>query len=496
MIKIKQKTTKKIRKQLELALKLRQAGNLLQAELIYKEILRKQPNNYYIYSSLGFINKEKGQFDEAIIYYQKAIQLNRNLGDAHYNLGVIFQEQKRLDEAINCYQEALQLDPSLFAYLNLGSVFQMQERLDEAINCYQEALQLDPQYFKAYNNLGLAFEEKMLIDESISAFRKALELNMNFPEAHANLAGVLLLKGNYEEGWRELEWRKKLKNYRRRDFHQPFWNGSDISGKTILIYNEAEAKGFGDTIQFIRYIPLIARNGAKVVAECQKELLPLLKDVEGVYEMIMEGDDLPDFDVHCQFLSLPFIFHTTLENIPANIPYIQVSPLLVQNWRDKIQGDRSKFKIGLVWTGDPKHQRFKTRSCPLELFVRLQKNEKIKFYSLQKGTAAHQAKNPPGNMKLTDLTEDICDFSDTAAFIENLDLVISIDSAVAHLAGALGKPVWTLLPFLTPDGRWLLKREDSPWYPTMRLFRQPAPGDWESVISKVRDELMKLSVNY
>jgi Tfp pilus assembly protein PilF len=490
MIKIKQKTTGKTKGKLQSALKYQQAGNLLQAELIYKEILRRQPNNSHVYSNLGFISKEKRQPGEAIIYYRKAIELNPNLSDAHYNLGVIFQEQGKLVEAITCYQQALLLNPTVFAYLNLGSVYQEQEKLDEAVGCYQQAIQLDPEYFKAYNNLGLALREKMLIDQSISSFRKALEMDMDFADAHANMAGALLLKGNYEEGWKEFEWRKKIRTYRPRNFRQPFWDASDISGRTILIYNEAEARGFGDTIQFIRYVPLIARRGAKVIVECQKELVSLLKDVEGVYEMITEGDRLPDFSVHCQFLSLPFIFHTTLENIPAKMPYIQSNPLLVQKWRQKIQRDNAKFKVGLVWAADPKHERFKNRTCPLDMFVSLQKNEKTIFYSLQKGTAGHQAGNAAVNMKLVDLTEDISDFSDTAALIQNLDLIISIDSAVAHLSGALGKPVWTLLPFST-DGRWLLERADSPWYPTMRLFRQPSPGDWDVVISEVSVELDK-----
>jgi hypothetical protein len=280
------------------------------------------------------------------------------------------------------------------------------------------------------------------------------------------MALALLLAGNFRDGWREYEWRwETYLASSKRNFSQPLWDGYDIKGRTILLYDEA---GFGDTIQFIRYAPLVAQYG--------------------IQQIVGRGEELPKFDVHCPLSSLPLIFDTRLESIPTKIPYIYVEPKLIQKWRNKVQHDEFKTKIGLVWAGRS------ISSCSLETFSTIAQIDNITFYSLQKGEAKKQAKNPPKGMSFIDLTEDINDFSDTAALIENLDLIITVDTAVAHLAGALGKSVWTLLPFV-PDWRWMLNRDDSPWYPTMRLFRQPSLGDWESVIDKIKDELLKLLMN-
>jgi hypothetical protein len=294
-----------------------------------------------------------------------------------------------------------------------------------------------------------------------------------------------LLAGNFERGWREYEWRWKLKDHRGHIFSSAAWDGSDVSGRTVLLHAE---QGFGDAIQFIRYAPLVAGRGARVVVQCPEELASLIGRVEGVEKVVADGGQLPDFDLQCPLLSLPRVFGTTLENIPVEIPYCTADALLSRKWKDRLQHEDSRFKIGLVWAGRTKAKRERGRTCSLALFSALAGFDGVIFYSLQKGEGAEQAKNPPENMELIDYTEEIHDFSDTAAFIGNLDLVISIDTAVSHLAGALGKPVWTLLPF-APDWRWMLNRDDSPWYPTMRLFRQPSPGDWEAVIKDIAGEL-------
>lgn len=226
-----------------------------------------------------------------------------------------------------------------------------------------------------------------------------------------------------------------------------------------------------------------------MLVECQKEVVSLVQNVDGVYQTKGYGEYPPEIGKYCPLLNLPLIFDTTLENIPAEVPYIFADPTLVNIWREKTKQFDSLFKVGLVWAGRPEHARDHFRSCSLDMFAPLI-NEKFVFFSLQKGIAAEQVKNLPNGMNLVDFTEDINDFSDTAAFVENLDLVISVDTAIAHLAGAMGKPIWTLIPFL-PDWRWMLNREDTPWYPTMRLFRQQSQGDWESVIKKINDELQK-----
>jgi hypothetical protein len=257
-----------------------------------------------------------------------------------------------------------------------------------------------------------------------------------------------------------------------------------------LIYTE---QGLGDAIQFIRYIPLVVQRGAKLIVECRKELASLFRNVSGVKQVIKAGEQLPAFDVYCPLLSLPLRFNTTLKTIPADIPYIKADAVLFQKWKNRLSDDNPKLKVGLVWAGRPTFKLSHLKECPLRMFSPLAQIKDITFYSLQKGNGSEQAKNPPEGMNLIDYTDEIQDFSDTAALIENLDLVISVDTSVAHLAGAMGKPVWTLLPF-SPDWRWMLKREDSPWYPTMRLFRQPSHGDWKPVIERVKKELA-LAVN-
>lgn len=431
----------------------------------------------------GIALQDEGKHDEAIPCYQKAIELNRGFAPAYYNLGVALQKKGKPDEAFLCYQMAIDFNSAYAeAYYNQGIILKEKGRLDEAATYFEMALQSKPAYAGAYYNLGSIQIAKGKFDEALSLYRKTIELNPDYTEAHWNIALVNLLYGNFSEGWKGYEWRWKLKEIAvEHDFNRPAWDGSDIKGQTILLHAE---QGLGDTIQFIRYAPLVASRGAKVIVECQKELVSLLQNNNNMYQIIGQGSHLPEFDIHCPLLRLPLVFRTTLENIPSSVPYIAVNSVLVQKWRDKLKPDHSKLKIGLAWSGDPGMKDDINRSCSLEVFSPLANVESISFYSLQKGEAAEQAKNPPEGLKITDYTEELKDFSDTAALIENLDLVISVDSAVAHLAGAIGKPVWTLIPFV-PDWRWMLNREDSPWYPTMRLFRQSTRGDWKSVVANI-----------
>jgi tetratricopeptide (TPR) repeat protein len=452
----------------------------------YKSALRIKSYFVDAHINLGNLLQKTGQLDDAIFNYQRAIELNPNHAGVYYNLGIMFQEMDRIDEAISAFQNSIRLNPQYAdAYHDLGYVFHMNRQPNEAVECYHKAIQLDKGMFDAYNNLGRVYQEQGQLDDAITSYRKSLEINPDFAEAHCNLAMALLLTGDFVQGWKEYEWRWKFKDRSRYDFPQQIWDGSDISGKTVFLYAE---QGFGDTIQFIRFAPLVAALGGKVIIECHKELKSLIRHVRGVDTVITREDPLPEFDVHYPLLSLPLIFNTTPESIPANIPYIMTDQKKVQQWKERIQSDNARMKIGLVWSGNPKYKADQFRSISLSSFLQLWEVEGTSFYSLQKGEAASQVKELPQETKLIDYTDEIHDFSDTAALIENLDLVISVDTAVAHLAGALGKSVWTLLPF-SPDWRWMLNREDSPWYPTMRLFRQPSVGDWFSVIERVKDEL-------
>jgi Flp pilus assembly protein TadD len=497
-------------------------GNYDSAIHYLRNALQYDPTNAEAYSNLGFILQGRGRLDEAVQCYQKALQLNPHLPEAHSNLGNIFKAKGQFDDAIRCYRRALQLNPELpdtysnlgialqkagrpdeaityyrkaadlrpqdaTVHYNLGIAFQENGQLDEAITCYQKASQLSPGDAGIYNTLAFALQENRRPYEAIPYYRKALQLDPTYATAHWNLSLALLLTGNFREGWREYEWRWKTPYLASswRNFKEPLWDGSDIKGRTILLHAE---QGFGDTIQFIRYAPLVAERGAKIIFECPGALAALLRDVGGIEQIIIHGDELPAFDVHCPLLSLPLAFDTTLETIPAKAPYLAGDPAGTVKWKSKINHDTSNIKIALVWAGNPGFKQNRYRNCPLENFLSLSKLPGVTLYSLQKGEEAQEAKNPPEGMALVDYTDEIRDFSDTASFVENIDLIISIDTAVAHLAGALGKPVWTLLPF-SPEWRWLLNREDSPWYPTMRLFRQPSPGDWRSVIDRVICEI-------
>jgi tetratricopeptide (TPR) repeat protein len=481
-----------INKAIQSAFEYYQKGNLKEAECLCKKILKKQPDNPDILNMLGALFCRLANYDLAIKYIRKALQFRPDdIALAYCNLGLALIETGHFDESITYCQKAIELRPSFAeAYCNLGYALIKKGHFDESITYCQKAIELRPSFAEAYYNLGCAFEEKGHFDKAITCYQKTIELNPSFAEAHFDISLILLLLGNFKEGWKKYEWRWKRKAYIQycRNFSKPLWNGSEIKGLTILLQCE---QGLGDTVQFFRYAPLIAQKGAKVIVDCQRELVSLLKNTEGEQQVIVQGEELPEFDVYCPLLSLPLIFNTTLETIPAKIPYIIVDSLLAQKWEDKVQYDNSKLKIGLVWAGRPEHKKDLNRSCSLDNFSPLAELGDISCYSLQKGAASEQAKNPPKGMKFIDYTEEIIDFSDTAALMENLDLIVSVDTSVVHLAGALGKPTWTLLPF-APDWRWMLNREDSPWYPTMRLFRQPSFGDWESVIVKVKDELLKL----
>ncbi|MCG2720562.1 MAG: tetratricopeptide repeat-containing glycosyltransferase family protein [Thermodesulfovibrionales bacterium] len=488
----------------------------------YRKALHLDPALVSAYYNMGSVFQEKGRFEEAIIYYRKALQLNPEFGDAWNSMGVILQGQGMLDESIMHYQKALEIDPNFAdAYYNIGKALQQKGCLNEAVVNYQKALQLNPDSAEVHNNIGFCFHEKGQNDEALSHFQKAIDLNPEFAEAYYNLAlnyhdkkmikkaieyyekaieckndfvrahwnmsCALLLSGDFERGWKEYEWRWKLKEHRGYRTTHTRWDGSDIAGQTILLHAE---QGFGDTIQFIRYAPLVAQRGARVIVQCPKELLPLIRKVKGIEQVLSKEGQMPKFDLQCPLLSLPLLFGTTLENIPCEIPYISADLSLFRNWRALLRSDSSMLKVGLVWSGRTKGKREHRRSCPLSFFSAFTQFDNIMFYSLQKGDGSEEAKMPPKGMRLIDCQEDLHDFSDTAALIANLDLIVSVDTAVAHLAGSLGKPVWTMLPFI-PDWRWLLNRDDSPWYPTMRLFRQPSPGDWQSVIGHMEKALIE-----
>jgi len=332
--------------------------------------------------------------------------------------------------------------------------------------------------------IGDALRHEGSNGEAIACYRVALRHDPDCAAAHLALAHSLLLTGNFEQGWEEFEWRWRAGGISPCPFSQPLWDGSPIEGRTILLWAE---QGLGDTIQFIRYAALLERGGARVVVECQPGLAGLLETVPGVEKVVPFRSPLPDFDVQAPLQSLPRILCTRLETIPAQVPYLSADPELVERWGPPIAAFEG-FKVGLTWAGNPSQVNDRARSLTLAQLAPLARIPGVALFGLQLGLQAAELHSPPPGLILTNLVDESSQISDTAAIIMNLDLVISVDTMVAHLAGALGRPAWTLLSF-SPSDRWLLGREDSPWYPTMRLFRQPRPGDWQSVLERVAEAL-------
>jgi hypothetical protein len=355
-------------------------------------------------------------------------------------------------------------------------------------------VRLRPNYPEAHNNLGAALYALGRPAEAEASYHEALRLRANYPEVHNNLAYALLLAGRFEEGWKEYEWRWKAKPLwiGARDFSAPLWRGEAIGDRTILLHSE---QGLGDTLQFCRYAPLVV-CGAGIILEVQAPLVRLLSRLAGVTEIVARGDGLPPFDLHCPLMSLPLAFGTTLETVPAATPYLSADPALAANWQERLVG-LDGLRVGLVWAGR-RWLNFpaaaavdRRRSIALKVLAPLGEVSGVSFVSLQKDGPAAEAADPPHGLMLHDFTAYLHDFEDTAALIANLDLVISVDTSIAHLAGALGKPVWLLNRFDT-CWRWLLNRDDSPWYPTLRQFRQPRAGDWNSAVGAARDALQRL----
>jgi hypothetical protein len=397
----------------------------------------------------------------------------------------------RTEEAIANHRHALELKPDLIdAITALGTALRKNGQLDEAITCFQRALFLKPQNADALTFLGAAMQERGEVTEAVALHRRAIALQPQHHEAHLNLAFLLLSQGNFREGWPEYEWRGRIGNSGKpeRDFACPQWRGEDLEGRRILIHAE---QGLGDAIQFVRYVLWVADRGGKVVLECYGELERLFRGIAGVEELVLTGSPLPHFDLHCPMLSLPLAFGTTLESIPAKTPYLHADAILIEHWAKRISPSDDRLKVGLVWAGRPTHFNNRNRSIPLTLFSRLGGVSGVRYFSLQKAQTSGNQSAAVAGFEMTDWTDELTDFADTAALVANLDLVITVDTAIAHLAGAMGKPAWVLLPH-PADFRWLLERDDSPWYPTLRLFRQTRSRDWEEPLARVVQNLRSL----
>jgi tetratricopeptide (TPR) repeat protein len=481
-----------------LGISLHEIGRHPDAIRHFERALAIAPRNPAARNNLGTALQTLGRHTEAIAQLERAIALKPDYAQAHYNLGNSLYELDRVTESIACNKRAIALKPDYAkAHNNLGDCLCVLGRDKEAIPHFEKAFRLDPTYAHAHYNLGKALQSLNLHRESLARYEQALALDPGLPEAHWNEGLARLVLGDFRAGWKKFEWRW-LTKLRRREFPQPLWLGEEnLAGKTILLHAE---QGFGDTLQFCRYAPLIRERGAEVILEVPPELAQLLRDSlagPGLAVVARGAGDLPPFDVQCPLMSLPLACGTELETIPSRVPYLTADPARCAQWAAWLEDSAPAGpRVGFVWAGnprkhDPHDQRTDAkRSIPLATLGPFFEIGGIAFISLQKGEAAAQLTR--AGLQILDPSTELHSFADTAALVANLDLVVTVDTSVAHLAGGLGKPVWMLLGF---DGgwRWLLDREDSPWYPTMRVFRQPAPHAWQPVIECVTGELSRFA---
>ena len=502
---------------------LREQGELDDAVERLRYALQLRPKYPDALHNLGLALHGQGKLDEAVNHLQQAVRLRPDFPDAHADLGVIFAKQKRWDEALGHFQLLARMRPDRAdGHMHLGAVLRELGRLEESADRLRRAasidpkdanlrsslgltlqqlgqlreaeeqlrlaISLDPQHAGAHNNLGVTLAQQLRFPESITEYTEALRLAPGTAIYHRNRAISRLAQGDFEKGWPEFEHRCQCPGFVERRFPQPRWQGEPLQGKTILLYAE---QGLGDTIQYIRFVAAVKKLGATVIFESPESLARLLSKVAGIDFIALAGERLPRFDVHCPLVSLPGALHITPKTIPAKVPYLFAEPERVESWRAQLSAMR-EFKIGIVWQGNAKQTGDRLRSIPLLHFTSLAGLPGVRLLSLQKEPGAEQLRELAGAVPIIDLAARLDTaggaFLDTAAVMKNLDLVISCDTAIGHLAGGLGVPVWLALS-AAADWRWFTGRDDTPWYPSMRLFRQTRLGHWDDVFDRMADAI-------
>jgi tetratricopeptide (TPR) repeat protein len=473
------------------AVALNNRGNALLALKQYEEALASydralalQPDYADALCNRGAALHELGRYDEALASCEMSIAAEPAAAEAYSNRGNTLKELHRWGDAVASCDQALALQPDFASgHLNRANALRELKRFEEALASYDRAIAQRPDYAEAFANRGVALQDLKRLDEALASFRRAIAIEPDYAEAHYQEAMCRLLIGDFERGWQKHEWRWQSRQLKgsRRQLRQPLWLGTDeIAGKTILLHAE---QGFGDAIQFARYAPLVAARGARVVFEVQKPLRELMQSLPGIAHIVSQGDRLPPFDIHCPLLSLPLATGT----MPSVTPYLRAPADAVAAWNERLVSSR-RPRIGIAWSGSPTHKNDHNRSIALESFLSCLTGVEAAVLSLQPDVRGSDAAVLQERGDIAHFGGALQSFADTAALIANLDLVIAVDTAVAHLAGALAKPTWILLPFI-PDWRWLLDRDGSPWYPTMRLFRQDESRRWDSVLPRVRSAL-------
>ena len=508
-------------------IKHQQGDQAAAAERMFRSIALN-PNSAEFHSNLGAVLSRAGRLEEAMGVLERAIQLRPQYPEAYDNMGIVLEKQGKTDQAIIAWTKAVEFQPDFVPALTrlakalvatdrfdeglervrkaieltrdngdlqnqLGCELRKLGKLEEAVVVFRRAAQLEPSAAEPLSNRGFTLYELGQFDEALIHLEKAVELKPDYVDAHLNLSLGLLVVGNWERGWLEYEWRRytQIKQKKLHSFVQPEWNGCGIEGRTILLTCE---QGLGDTLQFIRYAPLVAQRGASVIVEAQPALCEILRGVKGIAQIVPQGAQLPPFDTHVRLMSLPGILGTRVDNVPADVPYLNADPMREAVWKPRLSGPG--FKIGIAWQGDRLSPNDRLRSVPLKYFEPLAAIEGVRFLSLQKGFGSEQIRQVAEKFKVEEFDPALDDggagaFMDTAAVMSHLDLVITSDTAIAHLAGALGRRVWLALSYAN-EWRWLRDREDTPWYPTMRLFRQQKLRDWEAVFARMANALREM----
>ena len=461
---------------------------MVEAVAAYKAAICLQPGYPSALSNLGNVLHDLQRFADAVAAYGLAIRLQPNFVEAHNNLANALNSLGRFEQAAAVCRIAACLMPDFVeAFYNLGIACHLRGHLAEAVAASTIAVHIRPDFTEAHNNRANGLMDLGRPRDALSAYMAAIIFDPAYPEAHCNEAYARLLLGETDIGWRKYEWRFKggAGNLFPRAFRQPLWDGEDIADRTVLLHAE---QGCGDTIQFSRYAAMVKARGGSVVLEAPNSLLRLFSGLEGVDRLIPTGNPLPHFDLHCPLMSLPRLFGTTVDSIPASAPYLKIEKRLRRKWEKKL-ATGGEMRIGLVWAGNPINTNDHNRSLPFAELAPLWQIPGISWYSLQvDGRRKDLAAGPPGLIR--DLSPHLRDFAETAAALSQLDLLVSVDTAAAHLAGAIGCPAWVMLPF-APDWRWLRERDDSPWYASLRLFRQTERGDWAGVVARLADALAR-----
>jgi len=456
-------------------------GDAAGAEAAYRRVLDLAPSHRGAIANLGLILQERDD-GAALALFARGVALGPERAEAWHNYGTALFRAEKWEAAIVAFRRALALDAgSAKTWCHLGLGLALLGQYEEAIGCHRQALERNAGLAAAHAGLGQAQVSLGRLTEGEASLRKALAIDTNNLDARLGLARTFLLAGEFIRGWPAYDWRWKRPRNAKRPFKQSEWDGLDDKPRTILLHAE---QGLGDAIQFLRYVPVLAAQGHKVVLELPEPLIRLAATVEGASQVVKAGTPLPPFDCHIALLDLPKVLRTTVASVPKSVPYVAAPAPVEHPAPVGVQ-----LRIGFAWSGNPVHSGDRLRSAPFSWFLALSDVPNTAWYSLQVGEARNDLTKAAVGAWIADLGVKFGDFQDTANAIAGLDLIVTVDTAVAHLAGAMGKPVWVALPF-APDWRWMLERQDSPWYPTLRLFRQPAPGDWAGVFKRMHDALI------